>query len=577
MTNSRQTIGIRRLLLLATNPNAISWPVLFTGTALSVVLHFAPSGNTVHGNIWVRLAISVIGYLPSIGFVALVHLAIRRIESESLKIILVLASYLLGGALRGIFFSLVFFNLGMSESLNLTFRIFGSAIPFGFATAVATISVGALSESRERIKLFLDKQDELRSALKELARSRSSFENRVSAEIENRVETEIRQLAGKPEQAMLIELKALVGDFVRPLSHSLASAVPNWQPVRVVETKVGWRATLQKLNPAMALRPILLTAMSAVTAAPAFFTFFGWQRAIVMEVICIATLGALTSILNHLLRRLPNTLPLLFRAIVTTASLQVVAVPAGLLADWYSNDPVNKHFVFESSLTVVPTIGWILLLGGAANASARELENNLADTISKLRWLRARINLVNWFEHGELSRLLHGEIQSALHFGILKFEADPRNHREVIEEMQVRIHEAFTRTSQPVDFDKQMDDLAEFWREICKISWTINKETVDLIAGDEVGKSALLDIIFESCGNAIRHGKAKNISVAASLSAPEVVALSVSNDGTPAKVAEKEGLGTNILNACTLDWSLTSNDLVVLHAEIPFKKLSPSL
>ena len=524
-----------------------------------------------------RLAISVIGYLPSIGFVALVHKAICRLRSQNLKISLVLASYLLGGALRGVFFSLVFFNLGMSESLNLTFRIFGSAIPFGFATAVATISVGALSESRERIKLFLEKQDELRSALQELARSRSSFESRVSAEIENRVETEIRQLAGKPEQAMLIELKSLVGDFVRPLSHSLASAVPNWQPVKVVETKVGWRATLQKLNPAMALRPILLTSMSAVTAAPAFFTFFGWQRAVVMEIICVTTLYLLTSTLNPILRTLPNSLPLIVRALITTASLLFVAIPAGLLSDWYSNDPVNTHFAFEASLTVVPTIGWILLLGGAANASSRELEENLAATISKLRWLRARINLVNWFEHGELSRLLHGEIQSALHFGILKFEANPGDHGGAIEEMQRRIHEAFTRNSKPLDFEKQLNDLADFWRDICQISWSVDLEAISLINGDEVGKSTLLDIISESCGNAIRHGQAKRISITVVISESEVISLTVRNDGISPTNSEKVGLGTEILNACTLEWSLTSEDQVVLEAKVPVKKLSPSL
>jgi hypothetical protein len=572
MTNSKQAVGIRRLLLLATNPKAISWPVLLTGTTLSVVLHFAPSGNTVHGNFWVRLIIAVLGYLPSIGFVALIQRVIRGIKSQNLKIAFVLASYLLGGALRGIFFSLVFFYLGMSGSLNLVFRVFGSALPFGFATAVATISVGALSESRLRIKFFLEKQDELRSALQEVARARSSFENRVSSEIENRVEAEIKQLSGKPEQAMLIELKALVGDFVRPLSHSLASAVPNWQPLKVLETKVGWRTTLQKLNPAMALRPILLTTMSAVTAAPAFFTFFGWQRALVMEVISIATLYSLTSALNPLLRKLPNSLPLIVRALFTTGSLLVVAMPAGLLSDWYSNDPVNTHFVFESSLTVVPTLGWILLLGGAANASSRDLEANLAETISKLRWLRARINLVNWFEHGELSRLLHGEIQSALHFGILKFEANPGNHGGAIEEMQRRIHEAFTRERQPLDFEQQLIDLSDFWKDICLISWEVDQNATDLIADDEIGKSALLDIISESCGNAIRHGQAKNIWITVQNNDPEVIGLSVANDGTPPKPGNKVGLGTSILDACTLEWSLKSTDRVVLEAEVPVKR-----
>jgi hypothetical protein len=577
MKNSRQTLGLRKLLSLAASPNALSWPVVFTGTALSILLHFAPSGNTVHGNIWIRIVMAIFGYLPSIAFVALVLRLLQNFQSQTIKITLVLVSYLVGGALRGVFFSLVFFHLGMSNSLNLTFRIFGSAIPFGFATALATISVGALHESRQRIGLLLTKQEELRSALDELGRTRSTFENRVSLEIENRVDTEVNQLVGKPEQAMLLELKALLGDFVRPLSHALASEVPDWKPIPVVEAKVGWRAIVDKLKPELALQPFLLTSLSTITAAVAFVNFFGLQRAVVMELISIVLLTSLSTFFNRLLKRIPTNFSTLFKSVITTSTLFITGAATGVIVDFYANDKINPHFAYEASLIVVPTFGWIILLGSAANASSRDLEVQLNHTLAQLRWARARINLVNWFEHGELSRLLHGEIQSALHFGILKFEANKAKRDQTIREMQDRIHQAFLQQAAPLELKKQLLELADFWQEICTIRTPSNLEVFVDIQNDKVGKSVIWEVISESCVNAIRHGEAKNIDIQVALETDSIFKILVINDGALPNKMDVVGLGTNILNSCTINWSRRIEDnRFVLEAFIPVKGMTPS-
>jgi hypothetical protein len=572
MTNQAQNRDFKGLLLLATGPKALSWPVVFTGTALSVVIHFAPSGGTVTGSFWVRLVMAVCGYLPALGFVALIQFLTRNLRRDALRISIVFLSYLFGGALRGVFFSVVFFSLGMSPSLNLGFRIAGSAIPFGFATALATVSVSALSESRDRIRSLVAKQAELIRTLAELTKVRQGFEDRVSREVEARVETEISRLAGKPEQVILEDLKALVGDFVRPLSHSLASDVPDWQPVKEVEVKARWRETLRKISFELALRPLILPLAGVVTASPSFFFFFGVPRAPIMLLICYVTLSSLGLAFRRLTRVIKVKLALLPRAILITVTFALIGMPAGALADWYSQDVVNPHFGVQAGLIVLPTLGWLLLLGGAANAQSRELESQLDHTVTELSWLRARINLVNWFDRGELSRLLHGEVQSVLHFGIIRYESGSTKaqRKKTLGEMKKQIGEAFTKSATPIDLPTLVADHIDFWSETCSISFTATAEVERALEVDEIGRSIIWDVIKEACANAIRHGKARTIAIQLTKTASRLVTVRVLNNGQRPSKKPGQGLGTAILDACATSWQLrTLGGQVVLTATIP--------
>jgi hypothetical protein len=572
MTNQAQNRDFKSLLLLATGPKALSWPVVFTGTALSVVIHFAPSGGTVTGSFWIRLVMAVCGYLPALGFVALIQFLTRNLKRDALRMSIVFFSYLFGGALRGVFFSLVFFSLGMSPSLNLGFRIAGSAIPFGFATALATVSVSALSESRDRIRSLVAKQAELITALAELSKARKGFEDRVSREVEARVETEISRLAGKPEKAILEDLKALVGEFVRPLSHRLASEVPDSQPAEIVEVRARWRETLRKISFELALRPLILPLAGVVTASPSFFFFFGAPRAMVMLLICYLTLSSMVLAFRWLARVLRIEAPLLPRAVFITVVFALIGMPAGALSDFYSQDLANPHFGFQAGLIVLPTLGWLILLGGAANAQSRELESQLDETVTELSWLRARNNLLNWFDRGELSRLLHGEVQSVLHFGIIRYESgsSKANRQKTLDEMTKQIGEAFTKNATPINLQTLVADHIDFWSDTCSISFNASAEAERALGADEIGRSIIWDVIKEACANAIRHGKASAIKIELTKAAPKLVTVKVLNNGNrPAKKAS-QGLGTSILDACATTWHLrTSGGQVALTAKIP--------
>jgi hypothetical protein len=96
-------LRIRRFLTLATDQRAVSWPVIIAGIILSVLIHLAPNGNTVTGSVWVRILVAIAGYLPVLGVLVLGQFVAARIYSTNLRITIVLTSYFVGGALRGLF------------------------------------------------------------------------------------------------------------------------------------------------------------------------------------------------------------------------------------------------------------------------------------------------------------------------------------------------------------------------------------------------------------------------------------------------------------------------------------------
>lgn len=565
--------SFRRLLLLAAGPKALSLPVILTCATISIVIHFAPSGSTVHGSIWIRILIAVVGYLPALGIVSLVYQLTKKIRRNVVRIALIFTSYLVGGALRGIFFSYVFYSLGMSNSPNLGFRILGSAIPFGLAMVLAAVSIGALSESRDRIRFLVAKQSELIAGIHELAKTREQFEGSIANEIEERLETGIRQLAGKPGESILVELRNLIGDFIRPLSHSLASEVSDWQPMPITEPKVKWRETLKMISPELALRPLLLSISAVITATPSFFFFFGSARAIVMLLIVFVSCFGLTMIFRSVAVRLANV-PIGLKVILSSLFLLAIGGTSGYLSDLFSQDAANPKFAFDAGLLVIPVLGWLILIGGAANASARDLEFRLEEIVDQLGWLRARINLTRWFDSGEISRLLHSEIQSLVHAEIVRFETGASKERLdlALDSMRLKMHYSFKERKSYINLDSLIDELREFWSGVCDIQFAISNEARQALAKDLIGKSILWDIIKEACGNAIRHGKATKTQISIELGNPKQLQIQISNNGERPAEKLSRGLGTSILDACAISWWLRPDrEKVVLTALLPIE------
>lgn len=578
MATAPQKNTFKRFLTLATDPRAISWPVIITCAVLSVLIHLAPNGNTVEGSVWVRILLAVLAYLPGLAVIFLAVQVVKKVRSKNWSIAIMLLSYVVGGALRGVFLSLSFYTLGMADALNLDFRIPGSAIPFGSAIAVATYAVSALNESKGRIASLRALQNELSEAVELSTKQDSDLRELTLSKIEDSVKNQLSTISNIADTASGDELRSLAVEVVRPLSHSLAERVPVWEAKSSESVKIRWADIFAQVRPELSLRPLLLTVLAVATALTPLIYFFGAAKAVPLLLSSFVILYVTISVLQLFTKKLKTIKNLALRSIFMTALLMVASIPAGLFSLIILRNTFDPTFVLRSGFLILPLFGWFIALGGAAQAESERMENDITTGIERLSWLKARLNLVNWFEQGEFARVLHGPVQSAINKGIIRLNHSENgtSRAEIINTVRQDIASALKPTlqweGQSTSFDQLCADLALTWEGLSQIDFAISPAAKSTLAADPACASLAWDIVHESCGNAIQHGKASWISVRITDPTEKILTVDVVNNGLTAEVESKPGMGSNMLDACTLKWSRERiNEQTVLQAQLPIQ------
>jgi two-component sensor histidine kinase len=553
--------SVGRILSLATDRRVISWPVISVCAVLSVLIHLAPNGGTVEGSVWVRIAAAIVAYLPALGVIALAAQLTKNWSRRRLATAVMLVSFFLGGALRGVVLAVAFYSLHMASSLNLDFRIPGSAIPFGLAIAAATYAASALDESKTRIASLHALEEELNQAVTDSYGRESQLREKALSRIEESVSAELARVGSIVETTTVDELRSLAADVVRPLSHRLAERIPQWRASDQRPARIRWRDILGQIRPELSLRPTLLTVLVVATGLTAFVYFFGAANAIPL-ILCSAVLlyGSIW-VLQLVSRRLNAISNWILRAVVMTALLMIAAIPAGLVGDLIVHNAPDPTFLFRAGLILVPIFGWFIALGGAAQAESLRVEDQINEGINRLSWLKARLNLINWHEQGEFARVLHGPVQSAINKGIIRLGQSPSgiSPADILKDVRTEIDRALEPTlrweGQAKAFEDLCRELAQTWAEVCQIDLSLSPGAKHALASDAPCATLCWDIVHESCSNAIRHGGASWISIRVSEPAERELPLEVIDNGTPAESSAQPGLGSSMLDACSLRWN----------------------
>jgi glucose-6-phosphate-specific signal transduction histidine kinase len=90
------------------------------------------------------------------------------------------------------------------------------------------------------------------------------------------------------------------------------------------------------------------------------------------------------------------------------------------------------------------------------------------------------------------------------------------------------------------------------------------------LAHDVACSSICWELIHESCANAIRHGKATWVSIRLLEPSERELSIDVVDNGSVFNVDAVVGMGTKILDACTLSWTRTRDSgQTSLRATLP--------
>lgn len=371
--------------------------------------------------------------------------------------------------------------------------------------------------------------------------------------IEERIADEQRSLHTDEWEAIAGQLRAAAQETVRPLSRRLWSrTVAKTSPLRV-----GW--ILRNIVTKQPFQPLALSLIYLVTTFGSAITNFGWLIGTGVLVSGVLAIVVLLGGANMAMQRWPQHHALIFiSGVIATQSAALLnfgLMPwAGIRYTW-------GQFIGE----VIVGVLLILLTSGVGSVRthrevvARTFHSDVdRELVHSMAASRQSAQLAR-----ESARVLHGSVQTRLIACAIAIEH--ASEAKDAEAFQAALHEAREILRSPTLGDAQVDTTvaeevqrkAGLWAGLCSIDVLIAPDAAvrnGRVARD-VGR-----VVEEGLSNAVRHGRAKNITVRvepADAPTRESIVVVVEDDGSGPGNG-KPGLGSSMLDSVSRSWELSA-------------------
>jgi hypothetical protein len=420
----------------------------------------------------------------------------------------------------------------------------------------------------------------------------------------------LQEALGDPAQSAAgasTQLRQFARERVRPLSHELMESLPPTLEVRTAKAQqVTWRQVLARVT-AVSLVPPLLTALvvtfvfiwrTTVTmpnpapnpdadgiAVTVDFASLLWSFA-GLGLVFVVTFGV-----AWLVRRVSEpVLPRLSlgrRVAVAVAGpiLIAIAIEVAIQLAYLTpmvTQPLRSGF-FDRLFLAIPIVivAFLVVVTRAITqliATAREQQEQLT---ADLAWEVARVNETLHQERRYFAMQTHGPIQSAAAVAAARLEsvADSESLEQawagVYAELEGVIQGLGAGPRQARDVAGEVAGLVAAWEGVCEIEADMSPEVLAALEADWIASASVAEIITEAVGNATMHGSATWIHIDVRLYAPDVVAISVVNNGEPLHDDVASGMGTSVFEDICIEWGrVNAESGVQVWARIPVAVLS---
>lgn len=556
------------------SPDAISWPAFWVTLAAGLVGNAVTSAEVPLGARLLALGLGQIAlWLP----LAAVGIALRR-RPDRPRPLLVLTAAVAGLMVRALIVGVVLGALVGQDAVEWTDRFVGALFNIGLSFLVCAYIVSAVRERRRHIADLQATEQRLAAAVADLGREFVQRNEEVADEVRSALLAELNALDPTDARRSLDALQRTATEVVRPLSHELATTRPDDDLPSLPQTDVvvSWRQVLDGAATGAPFRPGLTAAIFSVEgmAAAVAYPPGTW----IFVVLCLALWGLLI-LANGTLRIALLGRPRILRmSLVLMCAIVVGAVMALIVFAGLSGAPPVEELTFA---TFVFAVGFSLGVGVAASFArdrdriVRELEeSSLALTRRLVRWRQAQ-----WFQQKALSRALHGPIQTAVTAAALRLDSsirsggsDPGLVEQVRRDLRVAMGGLSALDADVASLSEVGDRLAATWEGLCDVALLTAPGVDEVVDSDAVLRSSLIDLITEAVSNAVRHGGATHVNVVIESSprGPVDLLLTVDSDSRRRGAQGQRGLGTQLLDECTLWWDLEDSNLGMrLSAALP--------
>ena len=516
------------------------------------------------------------------------RLITRKVSAGNRKTTIVV----LGWFVAGLFGSLLQYSV--ASSAGLVPEIYQKLLPIGGLsfwtlsfcfTTFSSVLIQNRKTSRElsRAKSSLDF---LRATLVQQVRdAQNKLQQRVQDSIDpilSSLANEIQKLTiGSNENSKSSatdRLQQAALELMRPLSHELYAIGPEVKAAtgEIVSSHTS-RLTIKEL---ILRRMPLSVAFNPVLPGILIISFFGgsyWIAAGWIGFIegCLATtavVASLLTILNRSTRKISLVLPaVVVIGILTGLGLSVLylLIPSflgiGIPSDY------QLFLAVGSGLVLVFTSIFSVFYDTRIFSLGRLKETNEENSA-----LVSRLRQEVWLRQKQLAKVVHGGIQSKLNAARIRLTQSNSLTPDLIENVLADLETARKELANPpaplsTAITDQIAGLADFWKGVCEIHYSIEVDAVKSLALDSSATQAVMEIVSEGISNSVKHSQAGRVGLQISNGSRSSLLIDLQHPSQDAKVnRDSNGLGTEILDQLTLSWSFEIKEGTArLQAEVP--------
>ena len=569
--------AIRRLAspeALGANSLSIVFVIYLTGS--SIILAFTASGNESIG-LAVSAALSAVMFALLFPCFAL----LRGISDTTWRAGAVLAIVVLANALRALTFTSITERIGIIDPLPAPVRFGGASL----LTLAGLLVVGELIDRRRRFQSAIV---DLSARLQELSIARATYNERrqhatfeLEANIHSVLDPALSLAAlefdrDTPERSSVTSaqlLQEILRVSVRPTIETLntpmgLSSPATENPRNSMSTNptqaIGRQGHRPDIDIVDSIRPALSVVPLRIIGIPMFFAVLGFVQG-TLAILFFSLAWPLLILIRRLWPARFRTLPLL-PAIASLTACFTVAFGIPMLASivW---QPQVSDLVDRASLGRFVTVNlvfsiataWFVSTVSILERARRLTQEHLTTANEQIELSIARMRQEIWFTQQNLAWVLHGPVQSALVSATIRLESgvhlDEADRAAIWTSLQ-RAYEQLTTAGPAVtDFNSFATELTTLWQGVCTISFNDSNGVMERVAADPAATYAIIEVVREAVGNAIRHGNATTIEIGIHDQASDLVGLVITDNGSGLTDGAAPGVGSLMFDSLAYEWS----------------------
>jgi glucose-6-phosphate-specific signal transduction histidine kinase len=181
-----------------------------------------------------------------------------------------------------------------------------------------------------------------------------------------------------------------------------------------------------------------------------------------------------------------------------------------------------------------------------------------------------------WVFRKSWQLLLHGTVQAALTAALTRL-ALPNNDKSVTVELvrqDLKRAEAalVAQPTRDIDLNNLVEELTSAWKGVCDVTVKVSERASRALKRNFEAMFGTNEIMREAVSNSVRHGAATRVVIEIDRIDDEVLDFIARNDGIPLVEQTSKGVGSQMMDELTTEWSISTeaaSGLTALRARIP--------